>query len=202
MATFKTDIKKLKKGELAGNICAAVCAATFVFFIVCFPVARTQGLETLETVTLIISPALIAVGAALSAFCGFKYGGAVDKAVKHYILDCFAENPASLHPERNSLTFNVGISDTEAEIKANGYKDGIILDFSEFGKLSFSRKNFISSEIRTRLCVTFLKLYERGNAYSAVSVVERYERKSSSPFNVIINGKPDGNAYKLYLKNR
>lgn len=204
MANLKSDIKKWMRGELVGLIATVFCGAVLAYFIICFTIARVQELKTLELVTLITAPVLMTAGAAVAAYCNLKFGGAVDKAVKNYVLDVCLENASLFHPERNSLTFYLGLQENTVELQVNGYKEKIVFDFSEMGKLSLSHKLTVLTAIENRLCITFCRLYERGASYTDVSYVERAgSRKKSEKATLIIkDGAPDKYAYKQYLKNK
>lgn len=204
MANFNGDIKKLKRGELCGTISTAFCGAVFVFFVIGISVSSVKDMKDFRLITIILSAVLMAVSAAIAAFCNVKFGGAIEKAIKKYIVDVFVENAEALHPERNSLSFYLSLKDGVVELTANGYKEKVVFDFTPLGKLSFMRKAFVVSEIETRLCVTFCRLYNRGAKYSEVGFAEREGmRKKTGKIDFIIkNGQPDKKAYKVYLKNK
>lgn len=203
MAKLNGDIKKLKRGELVGIAATVFCAAVFVCFAVCFSVAKATGNETLSLASLIAAPVLIAAGIAVAAYCNLKFGGALDKEIKKYIVEVFVENAALMHPEKKSLSFVVGFADCNAEIQVNGYKDKIVFDFSEMGKPSFAKKIRILTKIENRLIKTFCRLYEQGAEYTEVSFCERAgtRKKSGSAVFIIKNGEPDKKAFKTYLKD-
>ena len=204
MAKLNGDIKKLRRGEKCGVAATVFCGAVLIYFAVCFTVARVRALETLQLVTLITAPILLIAGAAAAAYCNLKFGGALDKAVKKYVLDVCLENAALMHPERNSLSFYITLEDCAASMQVNGYKEKIEFDFSDFGKLTLSGKVGVLTAIENRLTVTFCKLYERGGTYTDVNFSERTgtRRKSGKVIPIISGGKPDKNAYKIYLKNK
>lgn len=195
-------LKRLTRGEFAGNVALAVCGAVFVLFIIGFSVGRAYGLAELSLVSLIAAPVLMIAAAAVSAYCNIKFGGETDRLIKQYILDVFVENAALMHPERNSLIFNISIDSTRAVIKVNGYNEKIAFDFSAFGKLSAMRKLAVITAIENRLCVTFCRLSERGAIYSSVSYTENADKKKSKVVYIIENGAPDKKAMKIYRKNK
>lgn len=196
MANLNGDIKKWKRGETAGFAATVFCGIVLVAFVICYPLSLAQGLKTLQLATLIAAPVLLVAGAGIAAFCNLKFGGALEKAVRQYVLDVFVENAGLMHPERNSLTFYITPTDGGAELTVNGYKDIIAFDFSALGKLSYMRKAAILTEIQNRLCVTYIRLFMRGSKYSEVS----YCVKKKSAF-IIKDGQPDKKAYKTYVKN-
>ena len=204
MANLKGDIKKWKRGEFFGTCATVFCGIVLIYFAVCFTVARITEIKALELVAVISAPILLAAGVAVAAFCGLKYGGALDKAVKNYVLDVCVENAALMHPERNSLSFYVGMEENIIDIQVNGYKEKLVFDFTDYGKLSLTRKVNILTEIENRLCVTFCRLYDRGANYTEVGYAERAgtRRKSGKTIYIIKDGKPDEKAYKQYLKNK
>ena len=204
MATIKGDIKKWKLGETLGTCATVFCGIVLVYFAVGFTVAQVLEIEALKIAVLISAPALLATGIAASAFCSLKFGGAIDKAIKNYVLDVCVENAALMHPERNSLSFYISINESAAEMQVNGYKEKIVFDFAELGKLSVMRKVNILTEIENRLCVTFCRLYDRGANYTDVGYAEGAgtRRKSGKTVFIIKDGKPDVKAYKQYLKNK
>ena len=174
-----------------------------VFFAVAFGIARINGIKPLEIVALCVSPSLMAAGVAVAAYCNVKYGSAMNTAVKKFVIAVFTENAALLHPERNSLTFNLSVSENEVILQTNGYKEKLRFDFSPFGKLSLFRKVGALNEIETRLIITFCRLHARGAKYSDVNFTERdgTRRKSGKPVYIIKEGQPDPKSYKIYLKN-
>ena len=202
MAQLQGDIKKLKRGELAGTLATIFCGIVLIYFAVCFSVASALDLQTLQTVTLITAPILMVAGIAVAAYCNLKFGGALDKAVKKYITQTFVENAALMHPERNSLTFYITVTDKTFELQVNAYRERIVLDFTEYGKISLTRKAAILSEIERTLCATFCRLYERGGEYTDVSYAfkEGTRRKAGKTVYIIKNAEPDKKAFKTYLK--
>lgn len=204
MANINCDIKKLKRGELIGTIATVVCGLVLVFFVIGISVSSVKGMRDFQLATIIVSAALTAASATVAAYCNVKFGGALDRAVKRYIVDVFVENAEAVHPERNSLSFYISVNESVISLHANGYKENITFDFTPLGKLSFMRKAFVVSEIETRLCVTFCRLYLRGVKYSEVGFAERSgtKKKTGKLDFIIKNGEPDKKAYKVYLKNK
>ena len=197
-------IGKLKKGEALGLAATIFCAVAAAYFIVCYTVARTQEIYALELTALISAPVLIVVGAAVAAFCNFKFGNAIDKIIKDYVRDVCIENAALFHPERNSLSFYINVDGTAINLQVNGYKDKIVFDFACFKKLSLTRKVFALTAIENRISATFCKLWERGAKYTEVCFAEREgtRRKSGKTVYIIKDGAPDPKVYKTYLKNK
>lgn len=201
----KLDEKKIadvKRGGLLGILCLAVAAAGVVFFAVCYPVARVKDLSTLLLLSYIISPVLIAFGAAGAAYFNIKFGGYEDKLIRKYILDTLLENPQAMHPERDSLTFYIELDGCVFSMHANGYKESLLFDFSAFKKLSPMRRAAIATEISNRLIASFCRLYERGAKYSEVNYNLKYGRKKSKTVPIISGGVPDKKSFKIYLKNK
>lgn len=199
----REKIKKLKKGELIGNIATGMCGAVFVYFAVCFSISTVYDMYALRLATLISAPILMAVFAGLAAVCGVKYGGGIDREIDGYVRDVFIENAALMHPERDSLTFYFTFDDKKAVIKVNAYKERIVFDFSAFDKLSSMRKATIGSSVEKRLIVTFLKLLlERDMKFKSVGYVSELGRKKGKEVFIISNGEPEKNSLKIYLKNR
>jgi len=198
------QIKKYKLGELAGNIALVFCGVVLAWFIIGFSIARTQEIKPLELATLISSPILMCLGVAAAAYCNLKYGAALTKAIRKFVVDTFVENAQLMHPERPSLTFNITVDGNAADLQVNGYKEKIKFDFSAFGKLTLSRRVGALNEIENKLTSTFCRLFERGAKYSDVSYTERAtsRRKSGKPVYIIKDGQPDKAAYKIYLKNK
>ncbi|MDE6001713.1 MAG: hypothetical protein K2G96_05300 [Clostridia bacterium] len=198
MATIEGNLKKWKRGELCGNIALYVCAAALVYFIAGFAVGRSQNIYALELATEISAPIILTAAAFTAAFCSIFYGGAIDKAVKKYVLQTFVENAELMHPERNSLSFYLSCEDSIIYLQVNGYKEKIAFDFSPLEKLSLMRKVSALSEIENRLCATFCRLYERGASYKEISYAERAgtRRKSGKTVYVIKDGEPDVKAFK------
>ena len=196
------EIKKYRRGELVGNIALGFCGAVLIFFAATFGAARTNDIKSLELVSLIVSPILMAAGVAVAAFCNIKYGGAMTAAIRKYVIAVCVDNAALLHPERNSLTFNLAVEENEVTLQTNGYKEKLCFDFTTFGKLSLARKVSALTEIENRLIITFCRLYERGAKYADVCYTERAgtRRKSGKPVYIIKDGQPDTKSYKIYLK--
>lgn len=202
MANLQGNIKKLRTGEITGIVATYLCGAVLAFFVIGIAISSVQKLETLQLVTIIVSAVLMAIFATTAAVCSIKFGGALDKAIKKYILDVCVENAAKLHPERQSLSFYIESEGSTAELTVNGYKEKIIFDFTPIGRISFMRRAFIVSEIETRLCVTFCRLYNRGATYTDVGFAERKDKKKRKIDFIIKDGTPDKKAYRYYLKNK
>lgn len=204
MAKLNGDIKKLKRGELAGTAAIFFCLAVLIFFAISFTVARVQEIKALYLTALIASPILLAAGAGVAAFCNVKYGGAIERAIKAFVRDTCVENAAFMHPERNSLTFYVCLEGSTALMRVNGYKEKITFDFSPLGKLSITRRAAVLNEIGNTLCATFCRLYERGADYADVSYsLKSYNGpKPGKIFYIIKDSQPDKKAFKQYLKNK
>ena len=197
----ESKIAKIKRGELVGILCLAVAAAGLVFFAATYPTARVKDSSSLLLVSYIVSPLLIALGAAGAAFCNIKFGGQADRLISKYILDICLENPQAMHPERDALTFFISFEGCTFTMRANGYKESLVFDFSAFKRVSLSRRAAIASEIGNRLVVTFCRLYERGATYKDVNfTVENSKKNKVVP--IIKDGVPDKKSFKLYLKNK
>lgn len=195
-------IKYAKRGEIAGIIFLAVAAAGALLFAVCYPIARARDIGTLEYVSYSLPPVLIALGAAGAAVCNIKYGAYADKLIRQYILDVCLENPQAMHPERDSLTFYISLAGCKFLMRANGYKENLIFDFSVLERLSPARRAAITTEICNRITVSFCRLYERGAKYKDVAYTCGNGFKKGKTVPVITGGVPDKKAYKLYLKNK
>ncbi len=195
-------INKLKKGELVGNVATAFCGVVAAAFIVCYAIANTQGIHAMELASLIAAPVLIVIGAAVAAFCSIKFGGEIEKTVNGYVREICIENAALFHPERNSLSFYIGVEQNAVCLQVNGYKDKIVFDFSDFGKFTLARKVSALTAVENRLSATFCRLWERGAKYTEVCFAEREgtRRKSGKIMYVIKNSEPDPKTYKNYLK--
>ena len=169
-----------------------------------FAVGRSQDIYALELATEISAPVILAAAAFTAAFCSLKYGGAIDRAVKKYVLETCVENAALMHPERDSLSFYLSMDEEQIHLQVNGYKEKIIFDLSPLGKLSLTRKVSALIEVENRLCATFCRLYERGASYKDITYAERSgtRRKSGKTVYVIKDGEPDVKAFKQYLKNK
>lgn len=198
------EIKKYRRGELAGNIALGVCGAALIFFAAAFGTARANGLKSLELAALIASPVIMALSAAAAAFCNIRYGGAMTEAIRKFVIAVCVDNAALLHPERTSLTFNIAVEGNAVTLQTNGYKEKLRFDFGVFGRLPLTRKVSALTEIENRLIITFCRLYERGARYTEVSFAERAgtRRRSGKPVYIIKEGQPDKKSYKIYLKNR
>lgn len=200
----KAEIEKLKKGELAGVAATAFCGAVVAAFVICYAVAKTQGIKALELASLIAAPILIVIGAAVAAFCNIRYGGEIEKLLKNYVREICIENAALFHPERNSLSFHITVEDTAIFLQVNGYKEKIVFNFDSFVKLSLSRKISALTAVETRLICTFCRLWERGAKYTEVCFAEREgtRRNACKTVYIIKDGAPDKKAFKHYLKNK
>lgn len=194
MAELNGEVKKLRRGELCGTASAVFCGAILIYFAVLFPLGGA-----LRLTALISAPVMLTAGIALSAFCTVRYGGAIEKHIKRYIRDVFAENAQALHPEKKSLTFRVTAEASCFTVAVNGYKENIVLDFSALGRLMPMRRAFVAGEIQNCLTSAFLKLYERGGEYTDVAFEEK---RSGKTVPVIKDGIPDKKALKRYLKNK
>lgn len=126
----------------------------------------------------------------------------MEKQINDYVKQTLIENAASLHPEKNSLSFYLELQFNAVYLKVNGYKEGINFDFSPLGKFTFTKKISAINAVENRLICTFCRLYERGGEYVDVSYTERAgtRKKSGKTIYVIQNGKPDNKAFKTYLK--
>lgn len=196
-------IKKLKKGELIGTIALVACTLILAAFVVVFSVAQSMDMPALRLASLIAAPILMAAGVGVAAYCNIRFGGETERLINNYVLDVFTENAAQMHPERDSLTFNIYVVGDRAEIKVNNYNEKIVFDFSAFGRLSPMRKLTVVTAIENRLCAAFCRLVtERGAKYISVSYVERNERRKTKPVYIIQQGVPDKKALKNFYKNR
>lgn len=197
------EIKKFRSlltGERAGIALNAFCCTVFVIAIILFSVGATAGNAQLKIIALSICPVIMAVAIGSSAYCYFKYGRAKDAFLKNKVRDIFVENAASLHPDRNSLTYYITIEKDKAYVKANDFKERVIFDFSPLGKHAVNRSD-IAGLLTHTLTVTFCRLYDRGAKYSDVSYRIYLKEKTKNPVAIIADGKPDKAAYKYYLKN-
>lgn len=195
-------VKKVKLGDLIGYICLAVAAAGAIFFAVCYPIARVQNLNSLLNVTYIFAPVLIIIGATGAAICNIKFGGENDRLIHKYVLDVCLENPEVMHPERDSLTFFIELEDCKFVMRTNGYNEGLTFDFSAFKRLGPMRKSEIATEICNRLIISFCRLYKHGSQYREVNYVLKTSGKEGKNVPIIVDGKPDPKAYKIYLKTK
>lgn len=195
-------IADIRRGELYGYLSLAVAAAGLIFFAVCYPVARVKDIDALLYLSFILSPLLIAGGAAGAAFCNLNSGKKADAALRQYILDICLENPQIMHPERDSLTFYISLDGCKFSMRTNSYKESLVFDFSAFKKLSPMRRAAISTEICNRLTVSFCRLYERGAKYKDVGYTVAYGTKKSKTVPIIADGVPDKKSFKIYLKNK
>lgn len=198
------EIKKLKRGEIIGNIATAFCAVVLVYFLAGFSSAYALDMTNLKIIVSATSGGLIAAGIAVAAYCSIKFGGAIERLIGSYVRDVFVENAANMHPERDSLTFYLKLTESRMEIKVNNFKELIVFDFSAFGKLSAMRKMNIFSAVETRLTVSFIRLFERGGKYDSVSysIQNGSRRKKGKTIFIIENGNPEKHSMKLYMKNK
>ena len=194
-------LKKLKRGEAAGYICAAVCAAAIIYFIVCFAVGEACVLYPLKLSAMIAAPLAGISAAAGAAYCNLKFGGEFDRALTECVRRTFIENAELMRPEKTSLGFVVKVLERSAEVKVNNFKEKTVFDFSPFGRLSAAKRSAAFSEIADVLSSTFLRLYGRGIRFKEVYYSE--DNKKGGRVNFIIkNGEPDKRAYKNYLKRK
>lgn len=205
MAEFnKEKIKKLKRGELCGTLFTYLCGAALVYFMTLIIISLAKGNVVLQTLAFATGIPLMIIGIAVAAFCNLKYGRALDREIKQYVVDVFVENAAAMHPEKRSLSFFVESGDTSVAITVNGFKDKIVFDFSVFGKLSATRKLTMLTIIDQTLCSTFCRLYERGIEFTSVDYRETggKRRQSGRVVPIIVNGVPETKIYKTYLKTK
>lgn len=191
-----------KRGGLINILSLTVALAGVVFFAVCYPVARKMDIHALLIASYIVSPVLVAAGAAGAALCSLKYGTNTEKTIRQYIIDVCLENPQAMHPERDSLTFYITLDGCSFSMHANGYKENLTFDFSAFKKLSPARRAAIATEIGNRLTISFCRLYERGAKYKDVNYKIENGSKKSKLIPIITGGVPDKKSFKIYLKNK
>lgn len=205
MAEFNNEkIKKLQRGELLGTLFTYLCGAVLVYSFTLIIISLAKDNVLLQTLALATGIPLMAICIAVAAFCNLKYGRALDREIKQYVVDVFVENAAAMHPEKRSLSFFVESDETSVAITVNGYKDRIIFDFSVFGKLRATRKLTVLTIIDQTLCSTFCRLYERGIEFTSVDYREKSgtRRNSGKTVPVIVDGVPDKKIYKNYLKTK
>ena len=195
-------VKKVKLGDLIGYISLAIASAGALFFAVCYPIARTQDSDVLLNLACILAPVLIIIGATGSAICNIKFGGECDRMIHKYVLDVCLENPAVMHPERENLTFFIELEGCTFTMHTNGYNENLTFDFSAFKRLGPMRKSEIATEICNRLIVSFCRLYKNGSQYKEVNYVLKTSEKEGKNVPIIVDGKPDPKAYKIYLKTK
>lgn len=197
-------LKKLKRGEAAGKAATVFCGTVMAYFIAMLIASTATENDFLLEIVLITALPALALGIGASIFCNYKYGAAIEKMIKKYVVETFLENAADMHPERDSLTYFISFENKSAVVKVNGYGKKIIFDFSVFGRLSLSRKSAILNAVETRLYVTFGRLYDGGASFRSVDFkeVEGTRRKSGKSIPIITDGEPDVKAYKIYLKNK
>lgn len=201
MASLNTDnIKKLKRGEIAGYAATAVCALALVYFIIAFTIAQVLDIPALRLVTLVVSPVIMVIGVGVSAFCNLKYNALSERVISRYVQAVMLENAQVMHPEREKLAFKIYTEGNECFLSVNGYREAITFDFSAFGKISAFRRAQIISAIADRLSSTFFKLHERGAKYSRVSYTVNTPSKTGKPVDIIAGGAPEPKSYKAYLK--
>ena len=193
-------LKKLRRGEIAGNIALAMCAVTALAFIACFSAGKALNSEPLWKLSIYICVPFAVIFCAAAAFCNIRYSNAADKIIENYVRDVLIENAALMHPERDSLTFFFSLDKNRAEMSVNGYKEKIVFDFSPFGKLSAMRKMAVSNAVTTRLNVTFMRLLERGGKYKNVNYTLRNGKKTKKPAFIIKDGAPDVHAQRIYYQ--
>lgn len=196
------EIKKLKKGELIGLIALIFAGVACAGFILVFVIATALRDGDMRLYGSCICLPVIGVFSLVAAICNLKYGKALDRIINNYIRDVFIENAALMHPERDSLTYFVSYEGCKFFVKANNFKEKIVLDFSAFGKFSASRKAGIFSAILERLGATYCRLYERGGKYRSVSYTVIKNGKQGKLIPVIENGTPDKRIYKNYRKSK
>lgn len=203
MATLNADnVKKIKRGEIAGYAATAVCALALVYFIIAFTVSQVLDVYALRLATLIVSPVIMVIGAAVSAYCNLKFNALSERIISRYVQAVMLENAQAMHPEREKLVFKIYAEGSECFLSVNGYKESIVFDFSAFGRISFFRRAQITSAIAERLSSTFFKLYERGAKYSQVTYTVNTPSNTGKPVNIIEGGKPEQKSYKVYLKEQ
>ncbi|MCI8733981.1 MAG: hypothetical protein HFE40_00295 [Clostridia bacterium] len=195
-------IKKIKRGELLGNIALIGCAAVVVCFIIVFTTAQVKGLEDLKTACLIWTPVTLALSAAVAAVCNLKYGKTADRLIKEHVRDVFTQNASLMHPEKGILTYSISFEGAFFYVKANNFKEKIEFDFSAFGRISAARRAAVVSALTERLEITFCRLIERGANYTSVNYIICKNGSSGKPVIIIENGAPEKHAYKTYIKNK
>ena len=109
-------LNKLKRGEAEGYICAAVCAAAIIYFIVCFAVGEACVLYPLKLSAMIAAPLAGISAAAGAAYCNLKFGGEFDRALSECVRRTFIESAELMRPEKTSLGFVVKVSERSAEV--------------------------------------------------------------------------------------
>lgn len=193
-------IKKLKRGELAGDVATIACGVISAAFIVCFTIAQVKNIYTLRMISIILLPILLAAAIGVAAYCNLTFGRALSSIIKNRVKNVLIENAALMHPDKSVLSFGISVEQTVAEIKVNNFKETIIFDFSVFNKLSAAKKSAVAEAIAERLNVTFCRLYDRGTHYNTVSYFRANDKKNGKQIYIIRDGQPDKHAYKTYLK--
>ena len=202
MANMNTDeIKKLKKGELCGQIATGAAGVALIALGVLLIVAVVLDNADFRLYAALLGLP-VGVFTLIAAICNLKYGKALERIIKNYVQDVFIENAALMHPEKDSLTYYISNDKQRFFVKANNFKELITFDFSAFGRLSLSRKVETSNAIIERLGATFCRLMERGGKYKTVSYCSIKDGKQSKTVNIIENGTPDKKAYRNYLKTK
>lgn len=196
------NIKKIKRGEIAGYAATGLCALALVYFIIAFTVAEVLDLAALRLATLIAAPAVMAVGAGASAYCNLRFNSLSERVISRYVQAVMLENAQAMHPERDRLAFRIYAEGGDFTLSVNGYRETIRFDFSAFGKISPFRRSQIISAIVGRLSSTFFKLCERGAEYSQVSYAVNTPSSTGKTVEIISGGSPDPKIYKAYLKSR
>lgn len=201
----KEEILRLRKGEKLGNAAVCLSAIVLVFFIVAFPLSSVYNLDALYLSSVIACPIVLVALCGVAAYCNIKCTGKIDKMIAEYVKAAFIENAKSLHPEKSSITFYINYSDKVMTLRANNFKDSVILDFSPIGKLSPMRKLTIFSAVETRLTVTYIKLFEKTKSIESINYYENDANKhkhSGKPVYIIKDGIPDKRAYRIFMKNQ
>lgn len=196
-------IRKLRRGEIAGEFATAFSALALIWFIVGFSVYSVKHIAALGTAVWSSAPPLLVIGVAAAAFCNLKYGGALDREVKDYVTAALVENARALHPEKKSLSFYITPMQSSVELSVNDFKEKVVFDFSALGKLTGMRKLSVVDAVERSLSHAFIRLAERGEEFTSVSYTEvnpAGKRRKAVP--VITGGVPDKKALKEYYKNR
>lgn len=194
-------IKKYRRGEAIGGAATIICGVILAAFVVCFTIARTKHIHTLNLISLILFPILLAMAVGVAAYCNLTFGRKLDEIIKNRVKDVLIENAALMHPDRNILSYGISIEQTYAEIKVGNFKESIIFDFSAFEKLSASKKSAVTEAIAERLNITFCRLHERGVHFNSVSYFRANAgRKSGKVIYIIKDGQPDKRAIRTYRK--
>lgn len=190
-------LKKLQKGEALGTVAVCFCFAAFVYFIVMFALSWAKDSQLLTTVFWSTAPALLVITVGAAAFCNIRYNRGIEKLITKYVLQVFVENATLMHPEKDSLTFNISVVGKTVEVGVNAYREKIVFDFTVFKRFSAIRQMTVLKIIADKLAATFLRLYLRGASYQSVEY-----RQKNKTVKVIAGGQPDKKLMKNYLKNR